>query len=88
MSYGRSKGWIVAASVGAVEALKDQLGVCRWNYAMRCAQQHLKNHVGSLSQAKNVSSAGIVATKLKGEKAKQAEESLRTVMYLSCWAPN
>lgn len=81
---------IVAASVGAVEALKDQMGICRWNYALRQAQQHLKNHVRSFSQAKNLSSSSsaLVATKFKDEKAKQAEESLRTVMYLSCWGPN
>ncbi|KAG4961030.1 hypothetical protein AAZX31_13G284100 [Glycine max] len=90
MSSATSKAWIVAASVGAVEALKDQLGVCRWNYVLRCAQQHMKNHFRSLSQAKNVSSSSaLVASKLKGdEKAKKAEESLRTVMYLSCWGPN
>ncbi|XP_027347422.1 uncharacterized protein LOC113858847 [Abrus precatorius] len=81
-----SKAWIVAASVGVVEALKDQ-GVCRWNHALKSAQQHLKNHVGSLSQAKKLSSSAMVSssTRLKG---KQSEESLRTVMYLSCWGPN
>ncbi|CAJ2660414.1 unnamed protein product [Trifolium pratense] len=84
-----SKGWMVAASVGAVEALKDQVGICRWNYALRQAHQHLKNRVRTFSQAKNFSSSSLVVSKLKDEKkAKQAEESLRTVMYLSCWGPN
>ncbi|XP_057450954.1 uncharacterized protein LOC130742873 [Lotus japonicus] len=88
MNSAASKAWIVAASVGAVEALKDQ-GICRWNYVLKHAQQHLKNRVGSLSQARNLSSSSaLFANKLKGEKPKQAEESLRTVMYLSCWGPN
>ncbi|XP_061336814.1 uncharacterized protein LOC133283904 [Gastrolobium bilobum] len=83
------RAWIVAASVGIVEALKDQ-GVCRWNYALRSAQKHVKNHVGSLSQTKKLSSSAMVSScsRLKGEKVKQSEESLRTVMYLSCWGPN
>ncbi|KAJ1395878.1 hypothetical protein SESBI_33048 [Sesbania bispinosa] len=87
-SCATSKAWLVAASVGSVEALKDQ-GICRWNHTLRQAQQHLKNHVRSLSQARNLScssSSALVSTKLKDDmKAKQAEESLRTVMYLSCW---
>ncbi|CAL0322668.1 unnamed protein product [Lupinus luteus] len=87
-SCATSKAWIVATSVGVVEAMKDQ-GLCRWNYALRCAQQHLKTHVRSLVQAKNVpnTSSTLVARK-KGVKVKQAEESLRTVMYLSCWGPS
>ncbi|KAL2331748.1 hypothetical protein Fmac_019329 [Flemingia macrophylla] len=88
MSSATSKAWIVAVSVGAVEALKDQLGVCRWNYALRCTHQHLKNQVRPFFQAKNVSSSA-AGTKLKGEeKARQAQESFRTVVYLSCWGPN
>lgn len=84
-----SRAWIVASSVGVVEALKDQ-GVCRWNYALRSAQQQLKSQARSISQAKKLSSSSsaMVSSRLENEKAKQSEESLRTVMYLSCWGPN
>ncbi|KAJ1434608.1 hypothetical protein SESBI_05477 [Sesbania bispinosa] len=90
MSSASSRAWTVAASVGVVEALKDQ-GLCRWNHALRSAQHHLKNHVRSLSQAKKFSpsSSAMVSSRLKEEETKQlSEESLRTVMYLSCWGPN
>lgn len=85
-------GWVVAASIAAVEALKDQAGFCRWNYVMRSVQQHAKNNFRSFSQAKNLSSSSsaMVSSKLKDtdQKMKQSEESLRKVMYLSCWGPN
>ncbi|XP_020214162.1 uncharacterized protein LOC109798345 [Cajanus cajan] len=86
MSCSAHKAWIAATSVGVVEALKDQ-GLCRWNHAFKSAQHVIKTHLGSLSQAKNFSSSSMVSTssRLKG---KQSEESLRTVMYLSCWGPN
>ena len=85
-STGRA---IVAASVGVVEAMKDQ-GICRWNFIIRSAQQHAKNNLRSYSQAKNLSSStsAMVSSKLRDEKMKQSEESLRKVMYLSCWGPN
>ncbi|KAL5548038.1 hypothetical protein UlMin_003269 [Ulmus minor] len=79
------RAWIAGASIGVVEALKDQ-GVCRWNYALRSVQQHTKNNLRSYSQAKK--SLPAISKKLKDEKLKQSEESLRTVMYLSCWGPN
>ncbi|ESW21890.1 hypothetical protein PHAVU_005G108000 [Phaseolus vulgaris] len=86
-SAGRT--WAVAASVGVVEALKDQ-GLCRWNNALRSVQHQVKNHVRSLSQAKNLSSSSsaMVSSILKEDGAKQSEESMRTIMYLSCWGPN
>ncbi|QCD87840.1 uncharacterized protein LOC114168906 [Vigna unguiculata] len=83
------RAWSVAASVGVVEALKDQ-GICRWNHGLRSAQQHLKTRVGSFSQARKLSSTSstMVSTRLKEDNTKQSEESLRKVMYLSCWGPN
>ena len=89
MSSAGTRPWAVATSVGVVEALKDQ-GVCRWNHALKSAQQHVKSHVRSLSQAKKLSSSSssMVSSTLKDERAKKSEESLRTVMYLSCWGPN
>ncbi|KAI4319819.1 hypothetical protein MLD38_033373 [Melastoma candidum] len=80
------RAWIVAASVGAVEALKDQ-GFCRWNYTIRSIHQHVKGNVGSFSQAKKLSSSAALAQQAD-RKAREAEESLRKVMYLSCWGPN
>jgi len=82
-SRSRAWTWSVATSVGVVEALKDQ-GICRWNSVIRSAQQHAKHNMRSLSHANNK----ISSTKLRDEKSKQSEESLRTVMFLSCWGPN
>jgi 2,4-dienoyl-CoA reductase-like NADH-dependent reductase (Old Yellow Enzyme family) len=87
-----SRAWAAAASVAVVEALKDQ-GICRWNHTLKSVQNHLKNNVRSFSQAKKLSSASssstIVSNSIRQkENAKQSEESLRTVMYLSCWGPN
>ena len=84
-----AKAWIVVASIGAIEALKDQ-GICIWNYTIRSIHQHAKNNLRSVSQAKKLSfssssSSAMVSNRLmRKEKAKKSEESLRTVMYLSC----
>ncbi|KAL0443475.1 UNVERIFIED_CONTAM: hypothetical protein Slati_2070200 [Sesamum latifolium] len=89
MSSG-SRAWLVAASIGAVEALKDQ-GFCRWNYALRLLQQHAKNNLRSYTtQGQKLCgpSSSMISNKMREEKLKQSEESLRKVMYLSCWGPN
>ncbi|RZB77029.1 hypothetical protein D0Y65_035129 [Glycine soja] len=81
-----TRAWIVASSIGAVEALKDQLGVCRWNHALRSLQQHAKSNIRSYTQAKNLSSATSAAVSNKVKRTK--EESMRKIMDLSCWGPN
>ncbi|XP_060187842.1 uncharacterized protein LOC132617015 [Lycium barbarum] len=85
-----SRAWVTAVSLGVVEALKDQ-GICRWNHTIRAVHQHAKNNLRSYSQAKKLSfqsSSLVSANKLESKKVRQSEESLRKVMYLSCWGPN
>ncbi|RZC64233.1 hypothetical protein C5167_025995 [Papaver somniferum] len=92
------KAWMVAVSVGVVEALKDQAGMCRWNYTLRSIHQYTKNRVKS-SVSQVTSSSSIPASSVipdqimmmkqhRDHEMKQSDESLRTVMYLSCWGPN
>ncbi|KAL5793895.1 hypothetical protein ACOSP7_002489 [Xanthoceras sorbifolium] len=74
--------------MAAVEPLKDQ-GLCRWNYTVRSLHQHVKNNLRSISQAKkrSSSSSSAVVSSNKAKEAEEAGESLRKVMYLSCWGP-
>lgn len=81
-----TRAWVVASSIGAVEALKDQLGVCRWNYAFRSLHQHAKNNIRSYTQAKKLSSASSVAVSNKVKRTK--EESMKKVMDFNCWGPS
>ncbi|XVF78481.1 hypothetical protein PTKIN_Ptkin14bG0137100 [Pterospermum kingtungense] len=56
MSSGAAmKAWVVAATIGAVEALKDQGILCRWNYTIGLPHQHAKNNIRSYAQAKSLS---------------------------------
>ncbi|KAJ6293152.1 hypothetical protein OIU78_025186 [Salix suchowensis] len=100
MSAAATKAWIVAASIGAVEALKDQ-GICRWNYTMRSLHQHAKNNVRSFSQSKIPASssasssssslsaaAAAVSNEIQKAKMKRRERSLEKTMNLSCWGPS
>lgn len=83
-SSRRALSWIVASSIGAVEALKDE-GFARWNFTMRLLQQHAKANYNCLTKQKlyGKSSTIHVSNKMimnmKDKKLKQSEESLRNV---------
>ncbi|KAJ0914473.1 hypothetical protein HanPSC8_Chr06g0238991 [Helianthus annuus] len=81
-----SRAWMVAGTVGLVEALKDQ-GFARWNYTIRTIHHHAKANLRSVSQTKKLSSPAAMASS-SSRGIEQSEESLRKVMYLSCWGPN
>ncbi|KAL5706715.1 hypothetical protein ACHQM5_024848 [Ranunculus cassubicifolius] len=80
-----SKAWIVASSVGAVESIKNhQGGLSKCNSALRSLHQHFEKNLASISQSKRFSSTA----NRKEERLNSSEESLRKVMFLSCWGPN
>lgn len=85
------EAWVVATSVGVVEAMKDQ-GYCRWNNAVRSVHQHAKTKLRSTACQATKLSAGpsspAVSNDLRHDEVKKAEESLRTVMFLITWGPN
>ncbi|PIN06259.1 hypothetical protein CDL12_21193 [Handroanthus impetiginosus] len=83
--------WIVATSIGAVEALKDQLGVCRWNYVLRSIQQNANSNIQTRLYSPNCSSSSSPSAKkmMMGdwEKNRRTEKCLKKVMDLSCLGP-
>ncbi|XXG59513.1 hypothetical protein AAC387_Pa04g1584 [Persea americana] len=85
----RSRAWVVAATIGAVETLKDQ-GICRWNYPLRSLQQQAKKNIRSYVQAKRVSTATDSSVKGKSgeERKKREHEKAENDMNLIFWGPN
>ncbi|KAJ9136246.1 hypothetical protein P3X46_033338 [Hevea brasiliensis] len=78
---------VFQAGMRVVQGMKDQTFKCD------STVKSLKDSVYSSSSKQirrfsgAVNSGDFKAAK-KDQKLKQAEESLRTVMYLSCWGPN
>ncbi|KAK9074190.1 hypothetical protein SSX86_006787 [Deinandra increscens subsp. villosa] len=74
------KAWVVAASIGTVEALKDQ-GVARWNGRLTELQRHAETKVGG-SKYYCCSRAGGYGVR------RREEERMEKVMEVSCFGPN
>ncbi|EEF36606.1 conserved hypothetical protein [Ricinus communis] len=87
--------WIVAASIGTVEVMKDQ-GICRWNSVLRSLEQHAKNNLRTLAQPFRIlsSSSYLSCSSMANEinigdvKLKKQEESLEKILHLGCLGPN
>ncbi|URE12922.1 hypothetical protein MUK42_24454 [Musa troglodytarum] len=80
MASASKASLVVSASVAA-EALKDQLGLWWWNYALRSLHQRVRP---PFSRATRVSSAGEGAA----ERAERTEAPLSKLVYWDCWGPN
>jgi hypothetical protein len=85
---GRAPSLVVAASMGAVEALKDQAGLCRWDYALRSLYHRAAApRIHALSAALSDSVSVPPASRPPSSAAADAAR-MRKAYYLVCWGPN
>uniref|UniRef100_K3Y1H3 Wound induced protein n=1 Tax=Setaria italica TaxID=4555 RepID=K3Y1H3_SETIT len=87
----KASSFVVAASMSAVEALKDQAGLCRWDYAIRslCNRAAAAKATGrAVPTAGGGSSAAAPALAAAGRSRRSEEEKLHKAYHLVCWGPN
>ncbi|CAO2037249.1 unnamed protein product [Urochloa humidicola] len=80
---------VVAASMGAVEALKDQAGLCRWDYALRSLYYRAAApRIHALSAALSDSAAAAEVPRAGAGWPVEADARMRKAYHLVCWGPN
>ncbi|RLN09774.1 uncharacterized protein C2845_PM11G14980 [Panicum miliaceum] len=77
---------VVAASMGAVEALKDQAGLCRWDYALRSLYHRAA--APRIRAALSGSAAAELPRAGAGRPPSAADARMRKAYHLVCWGPN
>jgi len=95
----KASSFVVTASMSAVEALKDQAGLCRWDYAIRSLYNRaaaakvtgravpVSLSSSSSSQTTGCSSAA-AAVRAGARTRRTEEEKLHKAYHLVCWGPN
>ncbi|XP_051203377.1 uncharacterized protein [Lolium perenne] len=87
----KASSLVVATSMAAVEALKDQVGLCRWDYALRSLYQRGRRAVpvslSASSPSQAASSAGVAVARTARPRRSE-EEKLRKAYHIVCWGPN
>jgi hypothetical protein len=85
----KASSFVVTASMSAVEALKDQAGLCRWDYAIRSLYQRAsKVSTGRAFPVSLSSSSHTAAASAARPRRTEEEEKLRKAYHLVCWGPN
>ncbi|XP_044432261.1 uncharacterized protein, partial [Triticum aestivum] len=86
---------VVATSMAAVEALKDQAGLCRWDYALRSIYRHAmvtgrRAVPASLSSTSSsqAASGSAAAVGRAARPRRSEEEKLHKAYHVVCWGPN
>ncbi|OEL18263.1 hypothetical protein BAE44_0020719 [Dichanthelium oligosanthes] len=91
VARGKAPSLVVAASMGAVEALKDQAGLCRWDYALRSLYHRAAApRIRALSAALSDSVAAERPRASAGRPSSSAvaDARMRKAYHLVCWGPN
>ncbi|KAM3213727.1 hypothetical protein ACQJBY_066250 [Aegilops geniculata] len=83
---------VVATSMAAVEALKDQAGLCRWDYALRslyhCAVVTGRRAVPASLSSSSQAASGSAAAVGRAARPRRSEEELHKAYHVVCWGPN
>ncbi|GJM90267.1 hypothetical protein PR202_ga06529 [Eleusine coracana subsp. coracana] len=79
---------VVAASMGAVEALKDQAGLCRWDYALRSLYHRAAAPRIQALSARLSDSVAAAQPAAQRCRPAAADARMRKAYHLVCWGPN
>jgi hypothetical protein len=86
----KASSFVVTASMSAVEALKDQAGLCRWDYAIRslCQRAKLSGRAFPVPLSSAGGGGSTTTASASARPRRTEEEKLHKAYHLVCWGPN